>query len=568
MGKITVLDNNLANMIAAGEVIERPSSVLKELIENSLDANATVVEIAITDAGRTKIIVNDNGDGMDKDDALLAFKRHATSKIKSEFDLFRIKTLGFRGEALPSIASVSQVTMVTATGLSTGTQLEAFEDQIKSLDASSKKGTLITVSELFYNTPARLKYLKSDYVENANNLEIVSRLALGHPDVSFTFSIDDKLQFKTSGRGEQLEAIMQIYGHHVAKQMLPFAYKYPDFSFSGYLGKPDLAKSNRYYMITLMNGRHVYMPKIQAALIEAYRDFLPPSRFPFLIVNLTVDPALLDVNVHPSKREIRFTKETELKDALITVIPKALLGSSLIATPLNVAKTPQTYRQDREKIEVMSLLEPSPDGDKVINQHVEKRQSINLTALAQLAGTFILASSHDGGLVLIDQHAAMERINYEKYQALAMTDAYTSAPLVPIIIDMKPSEERLLTDEKIEILSKTGLVLKNFGPHTYQVVSIPVWASEIDERMYVTELVDQIIHQDNIDILKIRDDTIASKSCKRSLKANQKLTLLEMQTLIQRLLNTNNPYSCPHGRPTMISFTSYDLEKMFKRTGF
>ncbi|HAV19593.1 MAG TPA: DNA mismatch repair endonuclease MutL, partial [Firmicutes bacterium] len=312
MGKINLLDSSLSNMIAAGEVIERPSSVIKELVENSIDASATMIEVALYDGGRRNIIVSDNGEGMDRRDAQLALKRHATSKISTEFDLFRIKTLGFRGEALPSIASVSRFHMLTSDGQSVGSEISAFEDEIECHDASSKQGTTITVAELFYNTPARLKYLKSDYIENASSLEVMARLALAHPSIAFSFTIDEKLQFKTTGRGQQLEAILNIYGAMSATNMLPITFVCPDFKISGYLGKPDIAKSNRYYIVTLLNGRSVFMPKVQTAIIEAYRDFLAPVRFPFVVLNFEIEPALVDVNVHPSKREIRFSKEEAL----------------------------------------------------------------------------------------------------------------------------------------------------------------------------------------------------------------------------------------------------------------
>lgn len=568
MGKIILLDNALSNMIAAGEVVERPSSVVKELVENSLDAKATSIQIAIHDAGRTKIVVNDNGEGMDRDDAVLALKRHATSKIKTEFDLFRIKTLGFRGEALPSIASVSKMTLETSTGRG-GTKIQAHEDNITINDAPARTGTTITVEELFYNTPARLKYLKSDQTETSSCIESVSRLAIGHPHVSFSFTVDDKVVFKTSGRGDQLETIMQVFGATSAKNMVPFAYSCPDFTISGFLGKPDIAKSNRYYMITLMNGRAVYMPKIQAAIIEGYRDFLPNVRFPFTILNLKVDPSLVDVNVHPSKREIRFSKEDLLKQVLVEMIPNHLKQTSLVAQPIisNIKKTAPDHIDNAS----LSLFEPNTEyvanapqpaviGDGAI--------IAKLRAMAQLHFTYIVATSHTGALVLIDQHAAAERINYEKFQAMAKTSTYQVTPLVPLLIELKPSEARLLDESKITALEETGLTLVPFGINTYQVTQIPIWAREYDERQYVEGLVDQIIHLEKIDILALRDEAIATKSCKRSLKANQSLSMTEMQKLIDDLLKTENPFSCPHGRPTMIEFSQYELEKMFKRTGF
>jgi DNA mismatch repair protein MutL len=568
MGKIILLDNTLSNMIAAGEVVERPSSVVKELVENSLDAKATSIEVAIHDAGRTKIVVSDNGEGMDRDDAQLALKRHATSKIKTEFDLFRIKTLGFRGEALPSIASVSKMTLETSTGRG-GTKIEAYEDQIAISDATARIGTTITVEELFYNTPARLKYLKSDQTETASCIESLSRLAVGHPHVSFSLSVEDKLIFKTSGRGDQLETIMQVFGTHAAKNMVPMKYSCPDFTIDGFIGKPDIAKSNRYYMITLLNGRAVYMPKIQTAIIEAYRDFLPNVRFPFTIINLKVDPSLVDVNVHPSKREIRFSKEDVLRQVLLEIIPHHLKITTLVAQPLISAIKKTTNESVVD--EPISIFEPTMEYATLMPQPSLTHDAPPRTkfqAIAQIHATYIVATSQTGALLLIDQHAAAERINYEKYQAMAQTSAYIVTPLVPLIIELKPSEARLLDENKIAALHETGVTLVPFGSNTYQVSQIPIWAREDDERRYVEGLIDQIIHLDRIDTLAIRDQAIASKSCKRSLKANQSLSLAEMQKLIDDLLKTDNPYSCPHGRPTMIEFSQSELEKMFKRTGF
>jgi DNA mismatch repair protein MutL len=568
MGKIILLDNALANMIAAGEVIERPSSIVKELVENSLDAKAHRIDIAVYDGGRTKIVVTDDGEGMDRDDAVMALKRHATSKIQTEFDLFRIKTLGFRGEALPSITAVSHIDLLTATGVGPGTKIHAHEDLIEVSDASGKRGTSITVSELFYNTPARLKHLKSDFIENANTIEIVSRLALAHPDVAFVLSIDDREQFSTSGLGQQLESIMRIYGHEAAKYMVPISFACPDFSLSGYVGQPMIAKSNRYYIITLLNGRSVYMPKIQTAIIEAYRDFLPPVRFPFVVLNFTIDPALVDVNVHPSKREIRFTKEEALKDALLQVIPEALREKPLMARPLDKSKPLPTVLPD----DVLSLLEDDqPQKDLVkssMDKPMETKKKPHLHLIGQIHDTYLVASEAQGGFVLIDQHAAAERINYDRFRALALTDEYKTTPLVPIVITIKPSEEMLFTDEKKRLLEDTGVILEPFGIHTYKVTEIPLWAREQDEQSYVEQLLDQILHGTQTDPLLIRDEAIASKSCKRSLKANQSLSVGEMRRLIDDLLATSNPYACPHGRPTMISFSKYELEKMFNRTGF
>ncbi len=592
MGNIKVLDNRLANMIAAGEVVERPSSIIKELVENSVDAQSSNIIVSVYDAGRTRIIVEDDGKGMDEDDALLAFKRHATSKINSELDLFRIKTLGFRGEALPSIASVSKLTLTTSTGNEKGTKLSVFQEDISKTNASSRKGTIVQVEELFYNTPARLKYLKSDYTENANNIEIMCRIALAHPNISFCFYIDDKLQFKTTGRGDLLEVIASIYGFDIANKMVPISIETHDFKVTGYLGKPELSKSSRYYMITLLNGRSVNMPKVQNAITEAYRDFIIPGKFPFAILNLEVDFSLVDVNVHPSKKEVRFSKEDVLRLELIDKIPMALKPKVIyeevqfkVKEKPNDEKTEQIdlfanktneesdsieqrfHEQFASKKEIFhQIKEDSIDDFKV---EIESKNSCPIVALAQINRTYIIGhgTSSDDGFYLIDQHAAMERINYEKFSKLYSSQIQVMSPLVPIVINLNPTEARLLDDGKFEMLKELGIEFESFGHNAYKVTTVPQWINQGDEKSFVEELLHQAMHEDRIDINKLRSYAIATIACKASLKANMTLSEGEMNTLLQRLFMCDNPHNCPHGRPIIIHFTKYELEKMFKRTG-
>lgn len=590
MGKIEVMDHALANQIAAGEVVERPASVVKELIENALDANAKNIRVAIFDAGRIRIVVEDDGEGMDRDDAVLAFKRHATSKLKRTLDLFRIKTLGFRGEALPSIASVSKLTLVTSTGIGVGTEIviEGETEIVK--DASLRQGTIVSVEELFYNTPARLKYLKTDYTENAATTEVVSRLALAHPDVAFAFSIDERIQFETTGRGELLEVILKIYGHGVASKMMPFSLETNDFSVSGYLGKAELAKSNRYYIITLLNGRNVYMPKVQSAIIDAYNDFIPLTRYPFVIINLHVDHALVDVNVHPSKKEVRFSKELELRLALLEKIPLALRQSNLIVDVDTSKKAMPIMSEDISHQQLSLEFVPEQSGahiaDKIPqsstlqikdseNEDTGKsnepltihRQGITLRAIAQMHQTYIIADDLAGGFYLIDQHAANERINYEDFQKVLLSQATVTEPLFPQIIHIHPSDMLRLNEDKMALLRAIGIELEPFGMNTFKVTRVPMWTKEYDEKVYIEDLLDQVLHGDKVDLVKIRNHAIATMACKASIKANDYLSLEEMQYLLDRLLLCDNPFACPHGRPTVIHYTKYELEKLFKRTG-
>lgn len=628
MGRIQVLDTKLANMIAAGEVVERPSSVLKELVENSIDAGAKHISVSIVEAGRKKITVEDDGCGMDRDDALLAFKRHATSKISSSFDLFRIKTLGFRGEALPSIASVSKMKVTTSTGSGVGTELNIINEEIEAKDAPLRKGTIIEVEELFYNTPARLKYLKTDYTENANSIEIMSRLALAHPEVAIKFYIDGKCQFQTNGRNDLLEVIANIFGYAVAKSMIPFEFEAVDYQVKGYLGKPDIAKASRYYMITLLNGRNVYMPKVQGAIKDAYNDFIPPSKYPFVVLDFYVDYALVDVNVHPSKREVRFSKEEELRLALLEKIPEALRPKTIydevpvsevkkVEKPViehvdlfdtievedntlkaeKVEETKYEYEKEqpknnecvKENLKINnadSIIKETTDEIKeeridtfksqdeeyvtpITKEPEQPKRVCPIRPLAQLNKTYIIGEdiNGDGGFYLVDQHAAMERINFEYFTHLYAKKIITMNPLVPIVINLKPSDVTLFTNQKREILKLIGLEFEPFGYNAFKVVTIPTWIHREDEREYVDDLVDMALHDDKVDEFKLRKHAIATMACKASLKANMNCTMEEAGVMLERLFNCENPHNCPHGRPIIVKFTKYELEKLFKRTG-
>ena len=602
MGKVQVLDTKLANMIAAGEVVERPSSVLKELVENSIDAGAKTISVYVYEAGRKKIVVEDDGSGMDHDDALLAFKRHATSKISSTFDLFRIKTLGFRGEALPSIASVSKMHVITSTGQGVGTELIVINEEISANDAPLRKGTTIEVEELFYNTPARLKYLKTDYTENANNIEVMSRIALAHPEISIKFYIDDKKQFQTTGRGDLLEAIANIFGYAVAKSMVKFEYKAVDYEVTGYLGKPDIAKASRYYMITLLNGRNVYMPKVQTAIKDAYQDFLPPTKYPFCVLAFKVDYSLVDVNVHPSKREVRFSKEDELRLALLEKIPEALKPKTIFdEVSINKERFPketiehvdifkqskeENYTKTQEKEEKVTIFDDFDDdintenkvlkeveikAEPIIEKEVEQaaRKESPIKPLAQLNKTYIIGEDYtgEGGFYLIDQHAAMERINYEYFSKLYSENITTMMPLIPTILNLKPSDAKLLTEEKLDLLKCVGVELEPFGLNAYKVVTVPTWIQKDNEKEYVDDLVNMALHEDKVDVFKLRKHAIATMACKASLKANMNCTMEEAKVMLDRLYNCENPHNCPHGRPIIIKFSKYEIEKLFKRTG-
>ena len=609
MAIIKVMDSHLANMIAAGEVIERPSSVIKELVENALDAHAKHIEVKVYDAGRTKIVVKDDGDGMDKEDAILAFKRHASSKLTSEHQLFKIKTMGFRGEALPSIASVSKVTMTTSTGIGAGTKVLIENENMKVEDFSSRKGTTFTIEELFYNTPVRLKFLKTDVTENANSLEVMQRLALSRPDVAIDFYIDERHVFSTTGRNDLLEVIARIYNNETAKKMMKVEVGDYEFQIEGYIGKPELAKSTRYYMITLLNDRNVYVPKIQKAIIDAYSDFIFNSKYPFVILKIHVEYSLVDVNVHPSKREVRLSNEDKICDAINHMIKDKLLDK------LPLTEAPSFHKEERvipeEKIvnslsdstkESISLLLDDEDTSslKEVNVIRPAKERIEVTTpnidlnsfdeevvkkeekqveeetpsfkkpriepLCQIHDTYIVCQALDG-MYLIDQHAANERINYEKFNKALNAHINIIEPLVPYMINLSPSDILKLNDDKLNILKEIGLEVEHFGSNTLKVSKLPSFIKEYDEGSYIEELIEQVISKDKIDLDALRKHVIATMACKASIKANDKLSLREMNDLIDELFKCTNPTCCPHGRPTIIHFSKYDIEKMFKRSG-
>ena len=603
MAKIQVMDSHLANMIAAGEVIERPSSVVKELVENSLDAGSKHIQVFIYEAGRKKIIVNDDGSGMELEDAKIAFKRHASSKLLNERDLFRIKTMGFRGEALPSISSVSKVTMMTSTGNSVGTKITIEDDQMKVEECSSKKGTQFIIEELFYNTPVRLKFLKTDVTENANTLETMQRLSLSRPDVSFDFYIDDRLVFKTSGRGDLLEVIARIYSNDVAKKMIPVNYENYEFKVSGYIGKPELSKSNRYFMITLLNDRAVYLPKVQKAIIEAYSDFIFNSRYPFVVLKIDVEHSLVDVNVHPSKREVRLSNEERVVDVIYNLIKdqllekKPLTESSIFKTPdlklksdqeEKVSETISLLLEDEETIKTENIVRPTLEKN---NQQVLETPSINvedfdeqvsldikdnqeetkkvklplLIPLCQIHDTYIVCQGEDG-FYLIDQHAAQERVNYERLNHELNKDVKVCDLLIPLIININPSD-MIKLKERIPLLNQIGLSIEMFGLNTIKVSSVPLFIKENNEEVYIEELINQVITKDKIDLDKLRKHVISTFACKASIKANHKLSIKEMEDVSSQLFSCNKPTCCPHGRPTIVHFSKYDIEKMFKRSG-
>lgn len=598
MGKIQVMSSHLANMIAAGEVIERPSSVIKELVENSIDAKATHIEVSIKKAGREAIIVKDNGVGMDKDDATLCFKRHASSKILDEYQLFRIKTLGFRGEALPSIISIAKVNMYTSTGDGVGSFVEASCDNIVRSDYRCVKGTVFEVKELFYNTPVRLKYLKSDTTEIASCLEVMQRLALSYPSVAFDFYIDDKLSFSTTGRNDLLEVISRLYGLDIAKKMIKIDLETLEYKVTGYIGKPELTRATRYFMITILNHRNVYLPKVQKTLIESYKDYIFSSNYPFCVLNIEAEPTLVDVNVHPTKKEVRLSSEEILLNLIMDGV-KSKLESLNPIHDIDIKynkkeEVPITlFEEKKEEVEVFrpkamqniptdlsfndSIFDSIKDEPIIKEEILINNEEVNVVkknkvipefkVIGQIMKTYIVLEGNDG-FYLMDQHAAMERINYEKFQNYYNTNYDIVEPLIPLTFNLSLSEMKKLTKDKKEALKEIGLAVEEFGNNVVRIISYPTFIDEKDKTYsYLETIFNKVLNESCLNIKELRRDVIALMACKASLKANDELSLIEMESLYKRLFECDNPTCCPHGRPTIIHFSKYDVEKMFKRTG-
>lgn len=564
MNKIHILSSQLSNMIAAGEVVERPGSVIKELVENSIDAKSTRIEITIEHAGRTLMEVRDNGEGMNQVDLSQSIVRHATSKIRDEYDLFRIKTLGFRGEALPSIASVSTLTITSSDGSGPGYQLKITDGLTTIQPTSSRQGTIVTVEQLFYNTPARLKFLRNDYIESSHIIDVVTRIALGHPTIAFQLVMDQSTVFTTDGRGDVLSIMTQIFGKDTTQQIKPFVFQSHDVSIQGFLGLPSLAKSHRYAMYTLVNGRSVTLPKINQAILEAYRPFLPPVRYPWIFLHFNVDPSLVDVNVHPTKKEVRLSKEEGLKLALIPAIKEALQKQNL--SPMGTYDTLPLSQPTLESNQ-QNIKESNQEVGWIPLSFEQQQQRMKLTVIAQMHLTYLVCSDDQGSIYLIDQHAADERIRYERQLDLLKDKQLAVAPLVPVMVDLKPSQIKLLTEERLQLLKSIGLELEPFGANVLKVNTIPSWALH-QAQVYVEDLLHQLFEEPTLQPDKLRLYALASKACKTSIKAQDMLTLEAMQSLVNRLLDCQFPYTCPHGRPTMVQFSKRQLESMFNRSGF
>ena len=582
MSKIKIMSENLANKIAAGEVVEKCASVVKELVENAIDAKANNIKINLEDGGLRKIEIIDNGIGMDKEDAVLAFARHATSKIYKDDDLFFIETLGFRGEALASIASVSEVNLETCSK-DIGTHVHIKGGKMDLVEPSNARiGTSICVTNLFYNTPARLKYLKSEATELNNCIQFIEKLALSKPDIAFTLTNNDKVIVKTSGKNNLLKTIHEIYGLTVSSNMLSINKTSDDFEISGYVGLPGLLKKNRNHFNTIVNGRVVRNNDINRAINDAYYTYKHEGFFPIVIINIETDPTLVDVNIHPTKQDIKLSKIDELckmlyetiKDTLYKnlLIPDAIIDeddsnesdSGLVTnTNLNYIKA-DTNNNEEETIVQTAMDFSSNDKEENIIKN-EEFKGLKLYPIGQVHGTYIIAENEDG-MFILDQHAAHERINYEMIKKRFQDDkpTYTDM-LIPFSIELTASDFATFMENK-QVLEDLGFKIEEFGINTIVIKSHPTWLTKNFENDNLKTIVDLVIlNHKKFNKDRFLDSLAKMVSCKMSVKANEHLSKEQMEQLLNDLVKCDNPYNCCHGRPSIMKFTNYELEKMFKR---
>lgn len=643
MGKIKELETSLANKIAAGEVVERPSSVVKELLENAIDAQATEINIEVEQSGVSSIRVVDNGTGIAQEDLGLVFHRHATSKIVADDDLFHIRTLGFRGEALASISSVAKVTLKTCTDNENGHEIYAEDGKIiHQKPAKAKKGTDIQVDSLFYNTPARLKYIKSLYTELGKITDIVNRMAMSHPEIRISLVSDGKKLLSTNCSGRTNEVMAEIYGMKVAKDLVHISGDTSDYHLEGFVAKPEHSRSNKHYISIFINGRYIKNFVLNKAILEGYHTLLTIGRFPICYINIQMDPILVDVNVHPTKLEVRLSKEDQLYDLIVTKIREAFKDKILIPqNDLNHApkknKVLETFEQQKinfekqqsqigetsapyvhdqkdknhdveshknnldstsstnnESTEVSNELHNHIDDSYLQSQkevlfdmeqntsneyEISNQQSNDIKGtvsqtphrrvpymeiVGQVHGTYIIAQN-ENGMFMIDQHAAQERIKYEYFrEKIGEVTNEVQNLLIPLTFHFSKDEQMIIDQYKDE-LDKVGVHLEHFGGHDYIVNSYPVWFPKEEAEEIIKDMIELVLKHKSVDVKKIREDAAIMMSCKKSIKANHYLKNNEMADLIDQLREAEDPFTCPHGRPIIINFSNYELEKLFKR---
>ena len=670
MGRIHQLDEHLRNMIAAGEVVERPAGVVKELVENAVDAKATRIEVQITQGGIDSIVIIDDGIGMDAEDAKLAFERHATSKLKEEADLWNIHTMGFRGEALPSIAAVSQVTLKTNNGTEATEVMINFGEKQAARATAAPQGTMIEVRNLFQKTPARFKHLKSPQYEFSLILDMIQKFALAHPEIAFYLSHDGKTAFQSKGNDRLQEVMMQIYGRDVAKGAIAIDASDYDYHISGFAAQPQHHRATKYYMTLFVNQRMIRSYHLQKAIIDAFHAYMPKDRYPIAVLNIEMDTQLVDVNVHPSKWEIRLSKEKQLEKLLYQAIDAALKSKLQIVQadlpkpkdkkpeiteleftyardpqltklhqevnegftnpkalpPLDFAEIsakmkepitqkmpkapvvemkkqteaevedqpityPQYSRSNMKKVEYSERKEAISLDENVISQSESKvsdqetevktaqapKETMkqegakpqneclpSMQVIGQFHQSYILAQG-EAGLYIIDQHAAQERYHFEVIKQQILSGNNDTQPmLIPISLEVD-SRVKVRLNELNEAMSALGIQLEEFGNNALILRDLPTWMQQLNEEEFLQDLIDQWLKNEDIDESKLRHLAIATMACHSSIRFHRSLTHAEMQQVIDDLGKCEQPFHCPHGRPTFICITDEQLTKQFLR---
>ena len=607
---INELSKEIANLISAGEVVERPASVVKELVENAIDAESSNIRIELINSGIKKITVLDNGFGMTKDQIPVAIKPHATSKIKTSSDLFNIATLGFRGEALPSIQSVSKMRISSCTD-----GVNGYFYQYKSSELIDEGitpmpiGTKVEVENLFFNTPARLKHLSTESVELSHITTLINRIALANPNISFTLTNNNKVVYQTDGTNDLISLMGETYGLDVAKNLIKFENKNDLYHINGYTTTNNVYRSNKNYINIVINNRIIRNLNILFAVTDAYKSIIPVGKYPITLLEIKCDPSLIDVNVHPTKLEIRFTDELILREMITSTIGKCLYQTSLVYEakekdikiethdqlenpyvtlikedePKNIKEESietlwDEFDEDNTDLDFDDFDDEDDDEDdddldftidaetKVEVQKVEFEESIfdTLTYIGQYHKTYLL---FDGGndLYLVDQHAAMERCMYEKIRDSFKQESNKSIELlIPIKLEFSVSEIPLINEKEQEI-TKLGIKFEPFGGTTIIIREIPLWIPKNFEIEFISDIINHLINNQNVS-KSIMYESLAKKlSCKKSIKANTFILDSEVKELINNLKKCEMPYTCPHGRPTLVKISTYEIEKMFKR---
>ena len=603
--RIILLDENTANRIAAGEVVERPASAVKELVENAIDAGATQILVQLEEGGKRRIEVVDNGLGMSAEDAVLSLQRHATSKIQSSDDLFQIKTLGFRGEALPSIASVSHLALTTRlSGEVSGVKINVHGGDIESVEEiGGREGTSIAVEDLFYNTPARLKFLKSTPTEVARAVDAVGQLAISHPGISFRVRHREQEMVSTPGTGDAVAALAAVWGRDIARNLIPIRFESPGLTVRGFVCTPEHSRPGRSHELFFVNARPIRSRLLSHAVEEAVRSLTPEGRYPIAAVFVEITPDMVDVNVHPTKVEVKFTRDNEVHHAVGQAVKQSLLDHGIVpslgaavrstepgefqaSAAIISAQAPFPGREFESLARAaQDFFSPAPHSlngladyanhpEAVLQDRQEsppqaprpfQEQLRGFRVLGQAKNTYIIAITDDG-LAVIDQHVAHERVLYE-YLTVKRKEQGTPAQRLaaPISLSLGAAEGSLLK-QRLEDFAAAGWEIEAFGRHSFLIRTVPSFTRQKDVEGLLKDMVDELAHQSiSRRLIVQREHVTITNACKMAVKAGDPLTIEEMTGLLSQLADTSNPYLCPHGRPIVVTIPYLDIDRKFKR---